>query len=60
MGESKEGQEHWNEDYAYSYIKLSLLGANNINSLTECTKVPMPNKASGVREIYSSQTKEEK
>jgi hypothetical protein len=45
MGESKEGQEHWNEDYAYSYIKLSLLGANNINSLTECTKVPMPNES---------------
>jgi hypothetical protein len=33
------GQEHWNEDYSYSYIRLSLLGVNNINSLTECTKV---------------------
>ena len=39
------GQSHWNEDYAYSYIRLSLLGVNNINSLTECTKVlPMPQK----------------
>jgi hypothetical protein len=37
------GQEHWNEDYAYSYVRLSLLGVNNINSLTECTKVlPAP------------------
>ncbi|EON65345.1 hypothetical protein W97_04583 [Coniosporium apollinis CBS 100218] len=33
------GQSHWNEDYASSYIRLSLLGVNNINSLTECTKV---------------------
>ena len=42
----KEGQEHWNEDYAYSYIRLSLLGVNNINILTECTKVlPMPNRS---------------
>lgn len=36
------GQSHWNEDYAYSYIRLSLLGVNNINNLTECTKV-LPN-----------------
>ncbi|KAK6077933.1 ligninase h2 precursor [Seiridium cupressi] len=33
------GQEHWNEDYAREYIRLSLLGVNNINNLTECTKV---------------------
>lgn len=38
-----DGQTHWNEDYAYSYIRLSLLGVNNINNMTECTKVlPMP------------------
>lgn len=42
----KEGQADWNEDYSYSYIRLSLLGVNNINNLTECTKVlPMPNKS---------------
>ncbi|KAF3032114.1 hypothetical protein E8E11_001735 [Didymella keratinophila] len=42
----KEGHEHWNEDYAYSYIRLSLLDVNNINNLTEYTKVmPMPNKS---------------
>ncbi|KAF1932583.1 class II peroxidase [Didymella exigua CBS 183.55] len=42
----REGQEDWNEDYAYSYIRLSLLGVNNINQLTECTKVlPMPTKS---------------
>ncbi|KAF1959893.1 heme peroxidase [Byssothecium circinans] len=39
----KGGQGHWNEDWAYSYIRLSLLGVNNINDLTECTKVlPQP------------------
>lgn len=32
------GQEHWNTDYAREYVRLSLLGVNNINSLTECTK----------------------
>ncbi|KAI9151230.1 Versatile peroxidase [Paramyrothecium foliicola] len=35
-------QEDWNEilqDYASSYVRLSLLGVNNINSLTDCTKM---------------------
>ncbi|KAK2063731.1 peroxidase [Colletotrichum caudatum] len=32
------GQSHWNEDYAREYVRLSLLGVNNINNLTECTK----------------------
>ncbi|KAI0129148.1 ligninase H2 [Xylariales sp. AK1849] len=36
------GQQHWNEDYAREYIRLSLLGVNNINNLTECTKVLPP------------------
>lgn len=36
------GQRHWNEDYAREYIRLSLLGVDNINGLTECTKV-LPN-----------------
>ncbi|KAK5627132.1 hypothetical protein RRF57_002847 [Xylaria bambusicola] len=31
------GQGHWNMDYARAYIRLSLLGVNNINQLTECT-----------------------
>ncbi|KAI1123013.1 ligninase H2 [Nemania abortiva] len=34
----KAGQDHWNTDYARAYIRLSLLGVNNINQLTECTK----------------------
>lgn len=42
FGRGTEGQHHWNEDYAYSYIRLSLLGVNNINNLTECTKVLPP------------------
>ncbi|KAI1736702.1 peroxidase [Xylaria scruposa] len=33
------GQGHWNTDYARAYIRLSLLGVNNINQLTECTRV---------------------
>lgn len=28
-----------NQDFAKEYIRLSLLGVNNINSLKECTKV---------------------
>jgi hypothetical protein len=36
------GQKHWNEDYATAYTRLSLLGVNNINNLTECTKT-LPN-----------------
>ncbi|KAJ8128096.1 hypothetical protein O1611_g5538 [Lasiodiplodia mahajangana] len=32
------GQDHWNTDYARAYVRLSLLGVNNINELTECTK----------------------
>ncbi|CAL3963468.1 hypothetical protein PZA11_001078 [Diplocarpon coronariae] len=31
------GQEDWNEDFAKEYVRLSLLGVNNINNLTECT-----------------------
>ncbi|KAG9207003.1 hypothetical protein G6514_000294 [Epicoccum nigrum] len=46
FSQGPEGQSDWNEDYAYSYIRLSLLGVNNINNLTECTKVlPMPTKS---------------
>ncbi|KAH7103589.1 peroxidase [Auriculariales sp. MPI-PUGE-AT-0066] len=36
------GQEHWNEDYAREYVRVSLLGVYNINNLTECTKVLPP------------------
>ncbi|KAF3042552.1 hypothetical protein E8E11_006064 [Didymella keratinophila] len=40
------GQDHWNEDYAKAYTRLSLLGVNNINDLKECTKVLPPRRAS--------------
>ncbi|KAF2735090.1 heme peroxidase [Polyplosphaeria fusca] len=33
------GQSHWNDDYAHSYARLSMLGVNNMNDLTECSKV---------------------
>lgn len=39
-----KGQDDWNEDYAREYVRLSLLGVNNINDLTECTKVLPPAK----------------
>ncbi|CZT46088.1 uncharacterized protein RSE6_06469 [Rhynchosporium secalis] len=38
------GQEHWDEDYAQEYVRLSLLGVNNINQMTECTRVLPPTK----------------
>ncbi|PVI06106.1 class II peroxidase [Periconia macrospinosa] len=34
----RQSQERWNEDYARAYLRLSLLGVDNINSLTECTQ----------------------
>ena len=30
-------QKHWNKDYSVAYVRLSLLGVNNINKLAECT-----------------------
>ncbi|KAL4936409.1 hypothetical protein BDV06DRAFT_233436 [Aspergillus oleicola] len=33
------GQTTWNSDYATAYVRLSLLGVNNINQLTDCTRV---------------------
>jgi len=35
-------QTHWNADYSQAYIRLSLLGVNNINNLTECTQTLPP------------------
>ena len=32
-------QNAWNEAYSTAYVRMSLLGVNNINNLTECTKV---------------------
>ncbi|KJX94219.1 ligninase h2 precursor like protein [Zymoseptoria brevis] len=34
-----DGQDHWNSDYATAYTRLSLLGVNNINQMTECSHV---------------------
>ncbi|KAH8706116.1 heme peroxidase [Phaeosphaeriaceae sp. PMI808] len=42
------GQNHWNEDYAKAYTRLSLLGVNNINDLKECTKVLPPSRSTFV------------
>ncbi|KAF3048004.1 hypothetical protein E8E12_005850 [Didymella heteroderae] len=42
------GQEHWNEDYAREYVRLSLLGVNNINYLTECSHV-LPRRTDTVK-----------
>lgn len=42
------GQDHWDKDYAHAYIRLSMLGVNNINQLTECTRV-LPEKKNRVR-----------
>ncbi|GAB7354557.1 hypothetical protein MBLNU459_g5012t1 [Dothideomycetes sp. NU459] len=32
-------QSHWNEDFAAAYVRVSMLGVNNMNNLTECTQV---------------------
>ncbi|KAF2735726.1 heme peroxidase, partial [Polyplosphaeria fusca] len=39
-----DDQDHWNEDYAAAYLRLSLLGVNNINNLKECSKTLPPKK----------------
>lgn len=31
-------QQHWNEDYAKAYFRMSLLGVENLKDLTDCTK----------------------
>ncbi|PHH87113.1 hypothetical protein CDD83_9288 [Cordyceps sp. RAO-2017] len=36
------GQGPWDGAYSREYVRLSLLGVDNINSLTECTKVLPP------------------
>ena len=36
------GQDHWNDDFAKEMIRLGFLGVNNINNMTECTKVLPP------------------
>ncbi|KAK2017979.1 peroxidase [Colletotrichum eremochloae] len=36
------GQIAWGKAYAAEYVRMSLLGVNNINDLTECTKVLPP------------------
>ncbi|KAK4454539.1 ligninase h2 precursor [Podospora aff. communis PSN243] len=36
------GQQHWNNDYAREYVRLSLLGVYNINNLTDCSWVLPP------------------
>ncbi|RDW59926.1 peroxidase-3 [Coleophoma cylindrospora] len=33
------GQTAWNAAYSVAYVRMSLLGVNNINKLTDCTKV---------------------
>ncbi|KAF2111711.1 heme peroxidase [Lophiotrema nucula] len=51
------GQSHWNEDYAWAYTRLSMLGVNNMNNMTECTKVlPMPQTTfKGAGELLKSE-----
>lgn len=31
-------QQHWNEDYAKAYLKMSLTGVTNLKDLKDCTK----------------------
>lgn len=55
------GQDHWNEDYAFAYVRLSLLGVNNMNDLKECTKVlpiSKPNFKGGRSTVEGSMMRE--
>lgn len=51
-------QSHWNSDYAAAYIRLSLLGVNNINDLMECTAT-LPDARPDVPEV-KKEAKEKK
>ncbi|ORY04773.1 ligninase LG6 precursor [Clohesyomyces aquaticus] len=31
-------QPHWNEDYAKAFVRMSLLGVDNVNALSDCTR----------------------
>ncbi|KAK3292544.1 heme peroxidase [Chaetomium fimeti] len=39
FADSVGGQTVWNDDYAAAYVRLSVLGVEHINDLTECTGV---------------------
>jgi hypothetical protein len=43
---SSTGQADWDKDFAKAYVRLSMLGVNNINELTDCTKV-LPSQIGG-------------
>jgi catalase (peroxidase I) len=38
FGTDPNGQAAWNDAFARAYVRLSLLGVNNVDSLTECTR----------------------
>jgi hypothetical protein len=39
LADPTNGQAIWNAAYSMAYVRLSLLGVNNINKLADCTKV---------------------
>ncbi|KAF2466602.1 heme peroxidase [Lindgomyces ingoldianus] len=41
-------QPHWNEDYAKAYVRMSLLGVDNLDDLSECTKTLPVARVNGV------------
>lgn len=42
FSDPRDGQEHWNDDFAKEMIRMGLLGVNNINDLVDCTRVLPP------------------
>lgn len=40
-------QPHWNEDYAKAYIRMSLLGVENLKDLKDCTKTLPQSRPNG-------------
>jgi L-ascorbate peroxidase len=40
-------QQHWNEDYAKAYVRMSLNGVTNLLSLTDCTRTLPKSRPNG-------------
>jgi L-ascorbate peroxidase len=40
-------QPHWNEDYAKAYVRMSLNGVENLQSLTDCTRTLPKSRPNG-------------
>lgn len=42
FSDPRDGQEHWNDDFAKEMVRMGFLGVNNINDMVDCTRVLPP------------------